>query len=53
MYKLVECRDNFSKILSLYLYYRDEPAPENNADISNFADNNTTDSFNFKENITG
>ena len=54
MYKLVERRDNFSKLSrSLYLYYRGEPAPENHADTANFADNNTTDSFKFKAKITG
>ena len=54
MYKLVECRDNFPKLSrSLYLYYRGEPAPENNVDTANFADNNTTDSFKVKAKITG
>ena len=54
MYKLIECSDNFSKkTRSLYLRYRDESAPENNCDISYFADNDTTDSLKFQEKIRG
>ena len=54
MYKLIECSDNFSKKpRSLYLRYSDESAPENNCDIADFADNDTTDSLKFQEKIRG
>ena len=53
IYDLIEWSDNYSKISgSLWQHSRDEQASDNNGDIINFADNNTTDSFTFKEKIT-
>ena len=48
MYNLIEYSNNYSKISgSLWQYCKDIPAVNNNA-IVNFAENNLTDSFNFK-----
>ena len=52
MYNLIEYSDNYSKTSgSLWQYCKDIPAVNNNA-IVNFAENNLTDSFNFKANMT-
>ena len=49
MYKLIEYSDNYSKTSgSLWQYCTDIPAADNNNAIVNFAENNLTDSFNFK-----
>ena len=49
MYKLIEYSDNYSKTSgSLWQYCTDIPAVDNNNAIVNFAENNLTDSFNFK-----
>ena len=55
MYKLIECSDNYAKTTgSLWQYCKDIPARNNNNNaIINFAENNLTDSFNFKAKITG
>ena len=51
-YNLIEYRDNYSKTSgSLWQYCKDIPAVDNNA-IVNFAENNLTDSFNFKVKMT-
>ena len=50
MYNLIEYSDNYSKTSrSLWQYCKDLPAVDNNNVIVNFAENNLTDSFNFKE----
>ena len=54
MYNLIEYSDNYSKTSgSLWQYCKDIPAVDNDNAIFNFADNNLTDSFNFKAKITG
>ena len=54
MYNLIEYSDNYSKTSgSLWQYCKDIPAADNNNPIINFAENNFTDSFNFKVKITG
>ena len=54
MYNLMEYSDNYSKISgSLWQYCKDIPAVDINNAIVNFADNNLTDSFNFKPKLTG
>ena len=54
MYDLIEYSDNYSKTSgSLWQYFKNIPAVFNNDPIANFTDNNLTDSFNFKVNITG
>ena len=54
MYNLIEYSDNYSKISgSLWQYYKDIPAVNNDGDIVNFNKANATDSFNFKTKITG
>ena len=55
MYILIECSNNFKKTGSLLQYYRDEATLDNINDsaIFYFPDNNTTDSFKFKEKATG
>ena len=56
MYNLIEYSDNYSKRSgSLGQYCKDIPAVDNNNnnEIANFAENNLTDSFNFKVKITG
>ena len=52
MYNLIEYSDNYSKISgSLWQYYRDEPALDNNGASVNFPGNSA--SFKFKQKITG
>ena len=54
MYNLIEYSDNYSKTSgSLWQYCKDIPAVDNNNAIVNFAENNATDSFNFKVKMTG
>ena len=54
MYKLIEYSDNYSKTAGrLWQYCKDVPAVYNNNAIANFAENNITDSFNFKTKMTG
>ena len=54
MYNLIEYSDNYSKTSgSLRQYCKDIPAVDNNNEIVNFAENNLTDSFNFKVTMTG
>ena len=55
MYNLIEYSDNYSKTSgSLWQYCKDIPAVDNNNNaIVNFAENNLTDSFNFKAKMTG
>ena len=49
MYNLIEYSDNYSKTSGrLWQYCEDIPAVDNNNAIFNFADNNLTDSCNFK-----
>ena len=54
MYNLTEYSDNYSKTSgSLWQYCKDIPAINNNGAIIDFAENNLTDSFNFKAKMTG
>ena len=57
VYSLIEYSDNYSKTSeSLWQCCKDIPAVDdnnNNNTIVNFTKNNLTDSFNFKEKITG
>ena len=54
MYNLIEYSDNYSNTSgSLWQYCNDIPAVNNNNATVNFAENNLTDSFNFKIKITG
>ena len=54
MYNLIKYSDNYSKTSgSLWQYYKDIPAVNNDGDIVNFNEANATDSFNFKIKITG
>ena len=54
MYNLIEYSDNYSKTSgSLWQYCKDIPAVNNNGDIVDFNDANTTVSFNFKAKIIG
>ena len=54
MYNLIEYSDNYAKTTgSLWQYCKDIPARDNNNTIIIFAENNLTDSFNFKSKITG
>ena len=54
MYNLIEYSDNYSKTSeSLWQYYKDIPAANNDGDIVNFNEATATDSFNFKTKITG
>ena len=53
MYNLIEYSDNYAKTTgSLWQYCKDIPA-RNNGAIVTFAENNLTDSFNFKVKFTG
>ena len=53
-YNLIEYSDNYSKTGgSLWQYFKDTPAVNNNNAIVDFTDNNLTDLFNFKVKITG
>ena len=54
MYNVIEYSDNYAKTTeSLWKYFKDIPARNNNDEIVAFAVNNVTDSFNFKVKITG
>ena len=54
MYNLIEYSDNYAKTTgSLWQYYKDIPARNNNNEITEFTLGNTTDSFNFKVKFTG
>ena len=54
MYNLIEYSDNYSKTSgSLWQYYKDIPAVDDDGDIEDFDGANATDSFNFKTKITG
>ena len=54
MHNLREYSDNYSKTSgSLWQYCKDTPAVDDNNAIANFAENNLTDSFNFKVKMTG
>ena len=54
MYNLTKYSDTYSKTLgSLWQFYRDEPALDNNNNIIDFPDNNNNSiSFKFKQEIT-
>ena len=53
-HNLIEYSNNYSKTsASLLQYFKDIPAVDNNNEIVNFAENNLTDSFNFKTKMTG
>ena len=55
LYDLIEYNDLYSKISgSIWQYYRDESALENNNNIIDFpANNNNSVSFKFKQQIKG
>ena len=54
MYDLIEYSDNYSKTSgSLWQYTKDIPALDDNNEITDFTNNNLTDSFNFKVKMTG
>ena len=54
MYNLIEYSDNYSKTSgSLWQYCKEIPAIDNDGDITDFNGANATDSFNFKNKITG
>ena len=54
MNNLIEYIDNYSKTSGgLWQYYKDITAVDNHNTIANFAENNLTDSFNFKGKMTG
>ena len=54
MYNLIEYSDNYSKRSGgLWQYRKDIPVADNDNAIVNFAENNLTDSFNFKVKMTG
>ena len=54
VYNLIEYSDNYSKTSgSLWQYYKDIPAVDDNGDIEDFDGANATDSFSFKTKITG
>ena len=55
MYNLIEYNDAYLNTSgSLWQYYRDEPALDNNGNIIDFpANNNNSASFKFKQEITG
>ena len=53
MYNLLDFSNNYSKTSrSLFQYYKDEPALSNHGAVVDYADNNTTDLFKYKEEIT-
>ena len=54
MYNLIENSDAYFKTSrSLWQYYGDEPAPDNNSNITDFpADDSNSISFKFKQQIT-
>ena len=52
MYNLIELSNNYSKTCgSLWQYFKDMPAVNNNGGIVVLNGNNNTDSFNFKSKI--
>ena len=55
MYNLIEYSDTYLKISgSLWQFYRDEPALDNNGNVIDFLDDNhNSASFKFKPKITG
>ena len=54
LYNLIEYSDNYSKTSgSLWQYFKDIPAVNNDNEAVNFTANNLTDSFNFKVKVTG
>ena len=54
MYNLIEYSDSYSKTSgNLWQYCKDIPAVDNNDAIVSFAENNVTDSSNFKAKMTG
>ena len=54
MYNLMEYSDFYQKTSgSLWQYYRNKPARNNNGEIIDFADNNNNASFKFKRQTTG
>ena len=54
MYNLIEYSDNYSKTSgSLWQYFKEMPAVNNDGDIVNFDGTKATDSFNFKTKMTG
>ena len=54
MYNLIEYSDNYSKTSgSLWQYYKEIPAINDDGYVLNFDGANATDSFNFKSKITG
>ena len=54
MYNLIEYNDNYSKRTgSLWQYCKDIPAVDDDGNIINFNGANNTDSFNFKNKLTG
>ena len=54
MYNLIEYSDNYCKTSgSLWQYFKDIPAVNNNGENFDLALDNLTNSFNFKEKITG
>ena len=53
MYNLIKYSDNYSKTSgSLWQYFKDIPAVNNDNAVVNFNDNNLTDSFKFKVKMT-
>ena len=54
MYNLIEYSDNYSqKSASLWQYCKDIPAVNNDNALADFAENNLTNSFNFKVKMAG
>ena len=54
MYNLLEFSDNYSKTSgSLWQYFKDIPAVDDDGNIINFNGANNTDSFKFKNRLTG
>ena len=54
LYNLLEYSNDYAKALgSLWQYFIDIPAVDNNNVIVKFTENNLTDSFNFKVTMTG
>ena len=54
MYNLIEYSDNYSKTSgSLWQYCKETPAVDDNRNIVAFNRANNTDSFNFKDKLTG
>ena len=55
LHNLIECKNAYSKTSGkLWQYYRDEPAMDDNGNITDFpANKNNSNSFKFKQQITG